>query len=337
MPDGGWSFDLNECPKCRGKCSNPTGLRNDYDRCGATALALLPFLGRGNTHQEGRYKKEVDRGIRFLVDLSLKGNGDMTTAFPTPPKKSPTNGYSQALAAMALAEAYGMSKDEKLLVPAQTAINCVTDWQDPKCGGWGYRPKKDGTTSISCMNFLALKTGQLADLQVNPASFQLFGGWLDACSFNDGAAYAYHPSKVAAPDRDRSMLTNALTAQGLLCRMYLGWKRNNATLQRGITEALANRGPDKGNFYYNYYATQVMYQTQGPAWDAWNAQLKGILLQSQSVAGHEAGSWLGRGKDLGTNSGGRLYLTAMATMTLEVYYRHMAIYGDQATAGGFKD
>ena len=119
--------------------------------------------------------------------------------------------------------------------------------------------------------------------------------------------------------------------------MYLGWKKNNPTLQRGITEALVNRGPAKQGFYYNYYATQVMYQVQGPAWDAWNAQLKGILLQSQSVAGHEAGSWLGRGNDAGESFGGRLYLTAMATMTLEVYYRHMAIYGDQATAGGFKD
>jgi len=293
-------------------------------------------LGRGNTHQEGRYKKEVDRGIKFLVDLAAKGNGNMAQVTWPKPKyeRGFASGYSQAVAAMALAEAYGMTKDEKLLVPAQAAIDCVTDWQDPRHGGWGYRPRSTATTSISCMNFLALKTGQLAGLQVNPASFQLFGGWLDSCSFNDGAGYSYTPKEKL--NNPKALLKTTCTAQGLLCRMYLGWKKNNSTLQRGITEALVNRGPEKQGFYYNYYATQVMYQVQGPAWDAWNAQLKGILLQSQGTVGHETGSWHSN-RDPGFSYGGRLYVTAMATMTLEVYYRHMAIYGDQATAGGFKD
>ena len=336
MPDGGWSFDLNQCPKCAGKCSNAAGVTSAPDRCGATALALLPFLGRGNTHQEGRYKQEVDRGIKFLIDLAAKGNGNMARASQTKPKwdRGDPSGYSQALAAMALSEAYGMTKDEKLLGPAQAAIDCVTDWQDPKSGGWNYKHREGGgTMSCSSMNFLALKTGQLAGLQVNPASFQLFVGFLDASAYKDGAGYGYGPG-----DRDeRRYLTHALTAQGLLCRMYLGWKKDKPALQRGITEALANRGPDQGNFYFNYYATQVMYQTQGPAWDAWNTQLKGILVPSQSTAGHETGSWLPKNNDVGFTYGGRLYMTAMATMTLEVYYRHMSIYGDQATAGNLKD
>jgi hypothetical protein len=333
MPDGGWSFDLEQCPKCKGKCSNSPKLSSAHDRCGATAIALLPFLGRGNTPQEGRYKKEVDRGIRFLVDLSVKGNGNAAKANPLPPRKAPgdPSGYSQALAAMALAEAYGMTRNEQLLVPAQAAIDCVMAWQNPSTGGWGYNPKTGSTTSIACMNALALKTGQLAGLQVNPASFQRFGEWLDFVAYKDGAGYGYVSNK------DENMwMKNATTSQGLLCRMYLGWKRTNPALQRGI-EALAKRGPDKGNFYYDYYASQVMHHAQGPAWDAWNAQMKGILLQSQSAAGHEKGSWLVKNGDKGVAYGGRLYMTAMATMTLEVYYRHMSIYGDQATAGNLKD
>jgi hypothetical protein len=339
MPDGGWSFDLEKCPNCKGKCSSPAQLDCAADRCGATALALLPFLGRGNTHKDGLYKKQVDRGIKFLVDLSGKGQGNMALVNSGQPrpwsKRGDPSGYSQALAAMALAEAYGLTKDETLLVPAQAAIDCVTDWQSPTSGGWGYNPKNGGTTSISSMNFLALKTGQLAGLQVNPASFQLFGGWLDACSFNDGAGYAYSPRNVSL-HKDKMWLKDSLTAQGLLCRMYLGWKRNNPALQRGITEALANRGPDRNNFYFNYYATQAMYQAQGPAWDAWNAQLKGVLLQSQGNAGHETGSWFNK-RDVGGSFAGRLYVTAMATMTLEVYYRHASIYGEKSTAGGLKD
>ena len=33
--------------------------------------------------------------------------------------------------------------------------------------------------------------------------------------------------------------------------------------------------------------------------------------------------------------GGRLYFTSMATMILEVYYRHMPIYGEKAAEDEF--
>jgi len=39
--------------------------------------------------------------------------------------------------------------------------------------------------------------------------------------------------------------------------------------------------------------------------------------------------------DHGSERGGRLYCTSMATMILEVYYRHMPIYGKQAATEEF--
>jgi hypothetical protein len=39
--------------------------------------------------------------------------------------------------------------------------------------------------------------------------------------------------------------------------------------------------------------------------------------------------------DHGSEKGGRLYCTSMATMILEVYYRHMPIYGKQAATEDF--
>ena len=41
--------------------------------------------------------------------------------------------------------------------------------------------------------------------------------------------------------------------------------------------------------------------------------------------------------DHGADSGGRLYCTSMATMILEVYYRHMPIFQKQATEDGFPE
>jgi len=80
--------------------------------------------------------------------------------------------------------------------------------------------------------------------------------------------------------------------------------------------------------YYNYYATQVLHHWQGPEWKRWNVQMRDHLIATQAGRGHESGSWYfsgGRG-----DVGGRLYNTAMAVMTLEVYYRYMPLYRREA-------
>ena len=51
------------------------------------------------------------------------------------------------------------------------------------------------------------------------------------------------------------------------------------------------------------------------------------LVNSQSKNGHETGSWSIKGGH--NDRGGRLYTTSMATMILEVYYRHLPIYRKQ--------
>ena len=59
------------------------------------------------------------------------------------------------------------------------------------------------------------------------------------------------------------------------------------------------------------------------------------LVNSQVQDGHPKGSWMmqgGHGK-----RAGRLYCTAMATMILEVYYRHLPIYRAQAAEEAFPE
>jgi hypothetical protein len=57
------------------------------------------------------------------------------------------------------------------------------------------------------------------------------------------------------------------------------------------------------------------------------------LIRTQAQIGHESGSW--HFDDQHGNVGGRLYNTAMAVMTLEVYYRYMPLYGDRAVSESF--
>ena len=84
-------------------------------------------------------------------------------------------------------------------------------------------------------------------------------------------------------------------------------------------------GPSANNVYYNYYATQVLHHYHGPIWEAWHPTLRDFLVEAQATKGHESGSWY-FDDDFGSNVGGRLYITAMSTMILEVYYRHMPVY-----------
>ena len=130
----------------------------------------------------------------------------------------------------------------------------------------------------------------------------------------------------------------ATSAVGLLCRMYLGWKKENPALGRGIGRLL-EKGPDKANMYYNYYATQAVFQYtggEGSLWREWNEKMRDFLISTQAREGHEKGSWFLPGDGHNT-TGGRLYVTAMATMILEVYYRHMPIYQEKAVEEEFPE
>jgi len=123
---------------------------------------------------------------------------------------------------------------------------------------------------------------------------------------------------------------------GLLCRMYLGWKKEHPALERGV-QRLSQNGPSEGNVYYNYYATQVMHHFGGELWEKWNKVMRERLIATQSKNDHEAGSWFFKGGDHGAERGGRLYITSLCCMTLEVYYRHLPIYGKSSIEGDFDE
>ncbi len=316
LPDGSWSFDHTIAPSCQGKCRNPGNLRDA--RNGATAMALLPFLGAGQTHQTGKYKQNVRAGLYYLIsNMKLSNQGGSF-------HEGGGSMYSHGLAAIALTEAYGMTQDRALLQPAQAVVNFICYAQDPVGGGWRYQPRQAGDTSVVGWQLMALKSAHMSYLQVPPEVIKKAFLFLDSAQAESGATYGY-----TGPGAGQ-----ATTAIGLLCRMYLGWNKENPALQRGV-ERISNMGVStNGNMYYNYYATQVARHWEGDVWKKWNSQMHDWLVNSQVKQGHEAGSWHFTGDGHGER-GGRHYITSMATMMLEVYYRHMPIYRKVATDDDF--
>jgi hypothetical protein len=318
LPDGTWSFDHTQSPSCAGNCSHPGKYK---DRAGATAMALLPMLGRGYTHKEGPYKKQFEAGVTFLATQSMKQNG---AVFQKGVGSHPL--YVQGLAGIVLSESYAMTQDRRLAAPAQLALNYIMEAQDPVGGGWRYQPKQPGDTSAVGWQLMALKSGHMAFLKVNPLTIKKAVEFLNHTQADGGASYGY-------ADPGNGYGTSAV---GLLCRMYLGWKKDNPALQRGVAR-LAKAGPN-ADLYYDYYATQILHHMEGDAWVAWNAKMRDMLVNSQQKNGHAAGSWFeGFDKGHGPEYGGRLYCTSLATMILEVYYRHLPLYGQQSVDEEFKE
>ena len=171
-----------------------------------------------------------------------------------------------------------MTQDNRLQIPAQMTINYVMASQDPAGGGWGYSFRAPGDTSIFGWNLVALKSGHLAYLAVDPLSVKRAVGFLESVQSDEGSGYGYR-----GPGNSL-----ALSAVGLLSRMYLGWKKDHPALERGL-DRLAKAGPN-ANLYYDYYATQVLHHVEGERWTAWNNKMRDSLIKVQSTTGHEAGS-----------------------------------------------
>jgi hypothetical protein len=318
MGDGGWTFQLTAAPDCGGKCSGSGRLT--VGRIAATGLALLPFLGAGQTHREGEYRNVVKEGL-FYLTRQMK-NTPLGGALNEPGGRM----YSHGIAAIALCEAYAMTGDRALHVPAQQAVNFICRVQDPVGGGWRYEPFQPGDTSVVGWQVMALKSGLFGQLSVPSQVLRKASEFLDHVQAEEGALYGYtFPGDGPAT-----------TAIGLLCRMHLGWTKDTPALKRGV-QILSQLGPSPGDMYFDYYATQVFRHWEGDAWKRWNERMRDLLVASQYQKGHERGSWFMPEGDYGATMGGRLYCTAMATMILEVYYRHMPIYSKRTLEANFPD
>jgi hypothetical protein len=69
-----------------------------------------------------------------------------------------------------------------------------------------------------------------------------------------------------------------------------------------------------------YYGSLACFQRGGFTWTNWNERLRPLLLAHQEKGGCPAGSWPAVGAT--GREGGRVVVTALCALTLEVYYRY---------------
>ena len=279
---------------------------------GVSGLALLAFLGAGHTHRDGGHQATVDRGIRRLVaaqraDGSLAGDAEFFAAL-----------YCHGMATIALGECLALTGDASLRPALDRAVAHTLAMQHPHTGGWRYAAGDRGDTSQCGWQVMVLATARNAG----------FGGFEPAEArarlFLQGVSSGATGGLAAYRSGERPSV--AMTAEALFCRLVLGMPADHPSVAEAL--AMVSASPPSAstyNAYTWYYATLAAFHAGGPQWDRWNSALQAAIIPLQRRDGGPLdGSW--DPDPVWGGHGGRVYATALAAMTLEVYYRHLPMH-----------
>ncbi|HYE03091.1 MAG TPA: hypothetical protein VD963_07630 [Phycisphaerales bacterium] len=300
--DGRWSaahFDKS------GRCGGAAEFEAD---AAMTGMVLLCYLGAGHTHTEaGPYQGAVERGIRWLLARQTT-DGDL---------RQGETMYGQTVATVALCEALAMTRDPALDAPTRRAVAFVL----ARAANGGGASTRD--TSVLGWLVFTVESARRAGIEVPRATFDAASRWLDRVAVpGTPGRYAYAPGQPAS---------GAMTAEAMFVRQLLGHGRDEPMMEESAryVSRTPPRWEEGAPTHSWYYATLALFQHQGDAWKQWNEAMVRELLESQHTEGPCAGSW--DPQDDWSRMGGRIYQTAVCTLSLEVYYRYRT--QEPATAG----
>lgn len=308
--DGRWDADRFEAgheQQVLGHDRQGAGTNADT---GMTGLALLAFLGAGHTQYQGDYQQVVQRGLNYLrrqqhANGNLAGSARLFAAM-----------YCHGMASLALSEAYAMTGDPQLQPAVTRAIEFTLRSQHAH-GGWRYQPGDSGDMSQFGWQVMAVSSARYAGLGIAESQRDRMRDFLQRCSVGTHRALAgYRPGQPA---------TTTMSAEAMVCRVFLQQLPSEDGV-RQFEDYLAQDlpGPGKANLYYWYYGTLALHQLQGPTWQDWSSHIQRELVRRQCRDGDAAGSW--NPDTVWGCYGGRVYSTALAALTLEVYFRYLPIY-----------
>jgi len=211
-----------------------------------------------------------------------------------------------------------MTGDAGLRPALERAVGHTLAMQSPATGGWRYAAGDRGDTSQLGWQVMVLSSARnagIGGLEQAESRARLF---LQSVSSGRAGGLASY--------RAGERPSVAMTAEALVCRLFLGLPSDHPVVGEAVA-MIGGSPPDAAspNAYTWYYATLASFHVGGPQWDRWNGQLQRALLPLQRRDGGVLdGSW--DPDPVWGGHGGRVYSTALAAMTLEVYYRHLPMH-----------
>lgn len=333
-PDGKWDCDGFDAMCKLGKCSGPG--ESVYDP-GVSGLALLCFLGAGETHQAGNYRETVKTGLKYLKEIQ-----DQEGCFG--PRTSQHFQYNHMCASLAMTEAYGLTQSQLFKDSAQRGVNFIHQSQNPYLA-WRYGVRDgDNDTSVTGWAVMGLKSAVLAGLEVDKGAFGGALAWVDKMTEPEFGKVGYQqrggqPARTTAmQDKFPAEQSEALTAVGVLTRIFCHANEDGEAAKKDefvikgaelMLKKLPKWDPDAGtiDFYYWYYASLAMFQVGGKYWDQWNPAMQTAIVdhQRREEGRDEKGSW--DPEDPWAPEGGRVYATTVNCLCMEVFYRYGRVFG----------
>ena len=313
--DGTWSpRDFSERCRSSPPCTHTGEAREAV--AGVTAIALLPFLGAGHTHRDGEYAGTVAAGIDALLRRERRRHGAHTGSWGTGEHAI----YEQAAALLVLAEAYGLTGDERLRAPIERGVAHLGDVQ-ARGGGWRYRPlDRAADASVTGWVAFALVAVRRDGLEVPPLLLQRARSVLRSRTRASDGRVGYLA---------RGSGSDALLGVGAFGLHAIGDPRD-AKLVAAIRKRLVCTPPrwdesplpgfHRGDPLHWAYGSLAAFQGSDVEWQSWHERMRPLLLGRQERKGCAAGSWRPSGTT--GKSGGRVVQTALAALCLEVYYRY---------------
>ncbi|HXX92254.1 MAG TPA: alpha-2-macroglobulin family protein [Planctomycetota bacterium] len=293
--------------------ATPAGTLTDP---GATALAVLSFLGAGYSQLSRDEVSDPARpGTTLKFGEIVKKGTQWLHAHQSPAGWiGPESGdalVNHALAALVLSEGYGMTLSAPLKDPAQKAIDALVLRQSND-GGWhASDPKGPGQILPTVIAVLALKSAQLSELTFPLSAAERTWQFLGQAVDDDG---------TCGSPATRSTVGGALVAQ-----LFLRQDRSEPRLGAAAAWLLEQKPHwSQGDPLGWYLASLGLFQFDGPggpAWKQWNEHEKNALVPNQS----RDGLWTVRNESI--------VATALATLTLEVYYRYANVFGGSGGKG----
>ena len=284
---------------------------------GVSGLALLAYLGFGCTdRQPAEFASTVKKAIEYIVNIQRKEGDDGAGS-----KKGwfGARMYTQGICTMAMAEAYGMTGRKDCKKAAEMGLAYILRKQPPH-GAFGYTgPGND--VSVTGFQVQAIKACLNVGIDVPKAAVERTGRFLKTCMCkNYSTPYRINPAAAVQAGSGKV----SMTAAALTGRLFMGHKRSapdcvgQADFLTAGDRHLAQAKQTTG-YYPIYYLSLSMFNMGGKYWRSWNNAFNGPMREAQVTAGPEKGSWSGGG------SGGRVFATSMACLSLEVYFRYQRV------------
>jgi hypothetical protein len=346
-PNGEWdacAFD-SQCKLNR--CQGPG--ESTFTR-GTTALALLCFLGAGETPSQGVHKECVARGLVALRSVMNTDGflGDHEPGAPPPGTGYKHGGwtgswrhsngvmYNQAIGTAALCEAFMLTGDPDLRIAAEKTATFTLKVRVAETA-WGDTLPADGQldTSVTgwCVWALAVARASRIELPNADAAITNALRWIEQQTDPQSGRTGYD-GRGGAPARTNEMMqkypadrSEAPTSVAIAIRAFAGRLAVSDEPMRRSADLVAKRVPkwdaDAGtiDFYYWFWGAMAMRQCPGVPQEDWLRAMRNAVAENQITdkKRDEFGSW--EPIDPWSAQGGRIYSTAMCCMALESCWR----------------